>query len=283
MEKTLSPEQKVAKMNHNKAKEDDNNEVEEKKKELENLQDLLLQTGKEKEEINMRLSKSNEKSLYLEKTNEALTKEINYLKVEGQKSAKNLHDLDKEYTIQLKDLKSREIQKDHEILFLKTENEKCTRDLNKIDSAYKIQVIELKKSIDQQDIEIKIKNDQLRKNGIMQAQEDRAADLQTSLEALVVTEAETSPATSFEVSPETRPEASPETRSKASPETRPDASPETRSEASILPAPQDTHETNPEEAQDTLQAAPGDNLQQPGHPLIQVDECVENFRCEGNC
>ena len=83
--KTLSPERKVAKMNHNKVKEDDNNEVEEKKKELENLQDLLLQTGKEKEEINMRLSKSNEKSLYLEKTNEALTKEINYLKVEGQK------------------------------------------------------------------------------------------------------------------------------------------------------------------------------------------------------
>ena len=117
----------------------------------------------------------------------------------------------------------------------------------------------------------------------MRAQEDRAADLQTSLEALVVTEAETCPATSSEASPETRPEASPETRSKASPETRPDASPETRSEASILPAPQDTHETNPKEAQDTLQAAPGDNLQQPGHPLIQVDECVENLRCEGNC
>ena len=76
---------------------------------------------------------------------------------------------------------------------------------------------------------------------------------------------------------------------------------------------QDSAPTTPQDAnlaapKDTLQAAPGDNLQpapqdtskatiqgatreatksasgqQPGHPLIQVDECVENFRCEGNC
>ena len=52
--KTLSQERKVAKMNHNKVKEEDPKEVEEKKKELENLQDLLLQTGKEKEEVNKR-------------------------------------------------------------------------------------------------------------------------------------------------------------------------------------------------------------------------------------
>ena len=100
--------------------------------------------------------------------NEALTEETNYLKAENQTAVKNLNDLDKEYIIQIKDLKKREAQKDHEIIFLKAENEKHSRDINKIESVYKTQVTELKKSIDQQDNELKIKNDQLRKNVIIQ-------------------------------------------------------------------------------------------------------------------
>ena len=205
--KTLSPERKIPKMNHNKVKEEDPKEVEriqlnaeEKKKELENLQDLLLQTGKEKDELNVRLSKSNEKGLLLEKANEELTKETNYLKAENQLAVKNLNDLDKEYLTQIRDLKKRETQKDHEIIFLKAENEKCTRDINKLDSVYKTQVIELKKSIEQQDNEIKIKNDQLMKNGIIRVDENKAAELHTSLEALVVTETEVSVDTSSKVS-----------------------------------------------------------------------------------
>ena len=66
--KTMSPKRKIAKMNHHKAKEEDPKEeereqinAEEKKKELINLQDLLLQTGKDKDELYGRLSKSNEK------------------------------------------------------------------------------------------------------------------------------------------------------------------------------------------------------------------------------
>ena len=95
--KTLSPERKIAKMNHHKAKEEDPKEVEmeqinaeEKKKELINLKDLLVQTGKDKDELNGRLSKSNEKVLSLEKANEALIKKTNYLKAENQNAVKNL-------------------------------------------------------------------------------------------------------------------------------------------------------------------------------------------------
>ena len=224
--KTLSPERKIAKMNHHKGNEEDPKEVEEKKKELENLQDLLLQTGKEKEEFNIRLSKSNENVLCLEKANEALTKEINYMKVESQKSDRNLNDLDKEYSLHIRDLRKREAQKDHEIVFLKAENEKSTRDLNTLDDAYKAQVIELKKSSDQKDIEIKIKNDQLRKNGLLREEEDKSAELHISLEALVVTNSEAIP------------EPSSETSSKTS------------SEAISLTAPQHTPETTPREEQE---------------------------------
>ena len=132
--KTLSPERKIVKMNHNKVKEEDAKEVAEKKKELENLQNLILQTRKEKEEVIKRLSNANEKVLNLKKTNSELRKETEYLKVENQQSFKNMNDLDKEYTIQLKELKRSEVQKKHEIIFLKAENEKHTRDINKLDS-----------------------------------------------------------------------------------------------------------------------------------------------------
>ena len=109
--KTLSPERKNAKMNHNKVNEEDAKEAEEKKKELNNLQNLILQTGKEKEEVIKRLSNANEKVLNLEKTNSELRKETEYLKVENQQSVKNINDLDKEYTTQLKELKRSEVQK----------------------------------------------------------------------------------------------------------------------------------------------------------------------------
>ena len=184
--KTLSPERKVAKMNHEKVKAGDE-EKDEKKKELENLQDLLVQIGKEKEEITTRLSNSNLTVLNLERANEALTQETTYLKAENEKSNKNLNDLDKEYITQIKDLKRSETQKEHKIIFLKAENEKCNRDINKIESAYKTEVIELKKIVDQKDIEIKILNDQRRREGMARVEHDTAADLHTSLEALVVT------------------------------------------------------------------------------------------------
>ena len=69
------------------------------------MQDLLFQTGKDKDELYGRLSKSNKKVLSLEKANEALTEETNYLKAENQTAVKNLNDLDKEYIIQVKGLK----------------------------------------------------------------------------------------------------------------------------------------------------------------------------------
>ena len=54
--------------------------------------------------------------------------------------------------------------------------------------------MELKQLNDQQNIDLKIKNDQLKKNGLMRVEEDNAADLHTSLEALVVGEASSLPA-----------------------------------------------------------------------------------------
>ena len=143
--KTLSPERKFAKMNHDKVKSEDNKEVE-KKKELENLQDLLVQTGKEKAEFSIRLSDCNLKVLNLEKTNEALTQENNYLKVENEKAVKNINDLDKEYISQVQDLKRTDAQREHEIIYLKAENEKCNRDIEKLESAYQEHVIDFKKS-----------------------------------------------------------------------------------------------------------------------------------------
>ena len=122
--KILSPERKIAKMNHEKIENKDSEigevdsiNMEEKKKELENLQDLLLQTGKEKEELNIRLSNCNIKCLSLEKENATIAQERNYLKVENEKAIRNMNDLDKEYITQIQGLKRNEAQKEHEIIF----------------------------------------------------------------------------------------------------------------------------------------------------------------------
>ena len=153
--KTLSPERKIAKMNHDKEAE--------QKKELENLQDLLVQTGKEKDNLNIRLSACNLKVHDVVKANETLIQENNHLKVENEKALKNLNDLDKEYTTQISDLKRTDAQKNHETIYLKAENEKCNRDIEKLESVYKEQVIDLKKIIEQKDIELKILTDQRRR------------------------------------------------------------------------------------------------------------------------
>ena len=113
------------------------------KKELENLQDLLVQNGKEKEELNIRLSNCNLRCFSLENENTTITQVRNYLKVENEKVVKNMNDLDKEYTTQIKGLKRIEAQREHEIIFLKAENEKCNRNIDKLDTAYKSQIIEL--------------------------------------------------------------------------------------------------------------------------------------------
>ena len=84
---------------------------------MENLQDLLLQTGKEKEELNIRLSNCNIKCLSLEKENVTIAQERNYLKVENEKAIRNMNDLDKEYITQIQGLKRNEAQKEHEIIF----------------------------------------------------------------------------------------------------------------------------------------------------------------------
>ena len=162
--KTLSPERKIAKMNHDKVKVKDDKETEQKK-ELENLQDLLVQTGKEKDNLSIRLSACNLKVHDEVKANEALLQENNHLKVENEKALKNLNDLDKEYTTQIKNLKRTDAQKDHETIYLKAENEKCNRDIENLESVYKEQVIELKKVIAQKDIDLKILTDQRRREG----------------------------------------------------------------------------------------------------------------------
>ena len=95
--KTLSPERKNAKMNHDKVNVKDYKETE-KRKELENLQDLLVQTGKEKKYLDIRLSACNLQVYNMVKANETLTQENNYLKVENEKAVKDLNNLDKEYS-----------------------------------------------------------------------------------------------------------------------------------------------------------------------------------------
>ena len=77
----------------------------EKNNELENLQDLLVQTGKEKDELDIKLSACNLKVHNMVTANETLTQENNYLKVENQKAVKNLNNLDKEYTTKIDHLK----------------------------------------------------------------------------------------------------------------------------------------------------------------------------------
>ena len=58
----------------------------------------------------------------MEKTKSELRKETEYFKVENQQSVKNLNELDKENTTQLKELKRSEVKKNNEIIFLKAEN-----------------------------------------------------------------------------------------------------------------------------------------------------------------
>ena len=132
-------------MNHDKVKVKDDKEIE-RKEELEHLQDLLVQTGKEKDEINIRLSACNLKVNNMERANETLTQENILLKVEHEKAVQNLNNLDKDYITQIHDLKRIDAQKDHETIVLKAENEKVNRDIVKFESVYKEQVIDLKKS-----------------------------------------------------------------------------------------------------------------------------------------
>ena len=157
-------------MNHNGTKEEDvegdKTNWEERKKELHNLQDLLVQTGKEKEELSQRLINFNQKILTLEKANEKQTQETNYFKVENENSQKNLHDLDQNHITRIKELKNIKVNNEQEIRYLKSENEKVNRDIITLESAYKTQVMELKIVADQKDIEIKILNDQLRKQAM---------------------------------------------------------------------------------------------------------------------
>ena len=124
----LSPERKIAR------KDVDNKQTTEQikedivtipRKELEDLQDLLVQTGKEKEALNERIEAINIRMYDIEKENCNLKQETKYLK---------------------------------------SENEKANENINKLDNLYQIRVTELKKSAEQNDIEMKIVKDQLEKH-----------------------------------------------------------------------------------------------------------------------
>ena len=136
----LSPERKLAKIDHKNIKEKEGEgepkEVEENKmdteekivtiklEEYKNLQDLLVQTGQEKEEISLRLANSNHKIFDLEKTNNELTQETCNQKVENKKSVKNVNNLDKECNIKMQDMKQVLTHKDKEIKDLQEKVEK---------------------------------------------------------------------------------------------------------------------------------------------------------------
>ena len=124
----LSPERKIAR------KDVDNEQTTEQikedivtipLKELEDLQDLLVQTGKEKEALNEKIEAINIRMYDIEKENCNLKQETKYLK---------------------------------------SENEKANGNINKLDNLYQIRVTELKKSAEQHDTEMKIVKDQLEKH-----------------------------------------------------------------------------------------------------------------------
>ena len=236
----LSPERKIART--------ENEEKEEKpvesgtgtttKEELENLQDILVQTGKDKEELAIKLAEGNKIIQKLEKENSKLDQENKYLK---------------------------------------TENQKCIENTQKLDIEYQNQSVNMKKNNEEKDNVIKILKDQLVRQGAV-----------PSLMGPGGISSPKPPLASAAAAP--RPTAAP--RSTTAP--RSNAAPPDVSPVATLDTPQDTslpaHGSNHQpDLQDTsLQGATREVLendagQQPGDPLDQVDECVENFSCDGNC
>ena len=86
----LSPERKIARTDNNQCKEEDKN-LEEgtiliHRGKMENLQDMLLQTGKDNEDLAIKVAEGNRRMENLEKENSKLEQENRYFKAENEKA-----------------------------------------------------------------------------------------------------------------------------------------------------------------------------------------------------
>ena len=250
----LSPERKIARTDD---KEEEVKNVEDgtitiPREHMENLQDILLQTGKDKEDLEIKLAEGKRRMDNLEKENSKLEQENMYFKAENKKSYENI---------------------------------------TKIDMEYQKQILDMKKNDEEKNNVIKILKDQLVRQGAVPSISgpggisspkpplaaavaaptptaaspavSPVADLETSLVNLAVTQ---------NIAPNTPQDINMET---------PLDYPQTAPGDIAQPAPQDSSQTTLQgETREATENTVGEQL---GDPTVQVDECVKNFRCQGNC
>ena len=121
---TLSPKRKVAKQVQDDQCTEEEKTVEDgtitiHREEIENLQDLLLQTGKDKEDLTKKVIEDQQKMQNLEKKNSKLEQENKYLKAENEKSNKHIQEVDLDYHHQVQDMTKKDNEKDNVIKILK--------------------------------------------------------------------------------------------------------------------------------------------------------------------
>jgi hypothetical protein len=121
---TLSPKRKVAKQVQDDQCTEEEKTVEDgtitiHREEIENLQDLLLQTGKDKEDLTKKVIEDQQKMQNLEKKNSKLEQENKYLKAESENSNKHIQKIDLDYHHQVQDMTKKDNEKDNVIKILK--------------------------------------------------------------------------------------------------------------------------------------------------------------------
>ena len=89
------------------------------REEIENLQDLLLQTGKDKEDLIIKVTKGQKRMQNLEKENMKLDQENKYFKSENKKNNEYINKLNLEYQQQMQDITKKDKENDNVIKILK--------------------------------------------------------------------------------------------------------------------------------------------------------------------
>ena len=105
----LSPERKVARIESNQVKEEektvDGDTVRIQREEMENLQDLLLKTGKDKEELFKKVTECNRRMQNYENVNSKLEQENQYFKAENRKANEHIEKLHIEHQKEVQNVK----------------------------------------------------------------------------------------------------------------------------------------------------------------------------------
>ena len=190
---------------------------------------------------------------------------------ENEVSFGHLIEMDKVNQGRLNDLKKIISKKEmiitnieQESKYFKSENDKANRDIAKLNNVYQTHVLEMKETGHRQDNEIKMLKDKLVRQGLEKS----------------VTKEKTNVVTEQRAQKEVQQRAMGEAGEEAQEQARRTPQQElVREEVAQEGASQ---EVAPQEAPKGVN--PGNQIwRPPGHPPVNVDECVENVRCEGNC